>query len=678
MRGNYVKVGFSSCGIAAGAEAVFSAFQKQFKKYCFEGYLEKTGCLGFCFAEPLVEIKWNNLGPVFYGKLKPEDVEKIVVSHLIEGKIAEKFLYRFQIDNLFQKETSCLDNIVFIKNTSSNVSVKDSLGLILKERGLLSWQVIEPQDIGIYNRKIAVEIPAFNLLFSDLEEKDMEKVADILEGKNNNALSSNMFCPLQRRIVLRNCGVINPESIEDYLACGGYKSFEKALTLDKEDILREIEISGLRGRGGGGFPTATKWRIASGVKGDKKYIICNADEGDPGAYMDRSVLEGDPHSVIEGMLIGALVIGADEGFFYIRAEYPLAIKRVEKAIADAYKKGYLGKNIKGSNFSFDLEVRLGAGAFVCGEETALIASLEGKRGLPQPRPPYPSTKGLWGKPTVINNVETLANIPAIINRGGKWFSSFGTDNSSGTKVFALTGKIRNSGLIEVPMGITLKEIVYDIGGGTSSSLPVKAVQTGGPSGGVIPAKNLDIKVDYKTLRDFGSIMGSGGMIVMDESDCMVDIAKFYLGFCVDESCGKCAPCRIGGWQLYQTLDKITQGKGELSDLDKLKRISFAMQKASLCGLGQTASNPVISTLRQFLDEYKKHIIDKKCLALKCHSLITYSINQERCKRCGACVRVCPQGAITGDRNVGFYIKLDECVKCGKCYEICKFNAIERR
>ncbi|HNV24357.1 MAG TPA: NADH-ubiquinone oxidoreductase-F iron-sulfur binding region domain-containing protein, partial [Candidatus Omnitrophota bacterium] len=438
-----------------------------------------------------------------------------------------------------------------------------------------------------------------------------------------------------------------------------------------------FKISGLRGRGGGGFPTWMKWNFAKGVVADQKFIICNGDEGDPGAYMDRSVLEGDPHSVIEGMMIGGFTIGASKGYLYIRAEYPLAVERVQKALDQAYAYGLLGKNILGTNFNFDLEIRLGAGAFVCGEETALIASIEGKRGCPTPRPPYPAVKGLWGKPTVINNVETLATVPVIINKGGEWFAKIGTLNSKGTKVFALTGKVKNSGLVEVPMGITLREIVFDVGGGILNNKKIKAIQTGGPSGGVIPEKFFDTPVDYDNLQKLGSIMGSGGMIVIAEDDCLVDLAKFYLGFCVEESCGKCAPCRIGGKQLYNILTEISEGKGELKDIEKLKQISLAMQKASLCGLGQTASNPVASTLQYFEEEYRKHIVDKKCETGKCKGLLKYEIIQEKCVRCGVCMRNCPVQAITGNREKGYVIDPVKCISCGRCFEVCKFGAISR-
>ncbi len=413
------------------------------------------------------------------------------------------------------------------------------------------------------------------------------------------------------------------------------------------------------------------------VASPEKYVICNADEGDPGAYMDRSVLEGNPHAVIEGMLLAGFAVGATQGYFYIRAEYPLAIERVQRAIDQARDYGLVGDTILGSGFSMPLDIRLGAGAFVCGEETALIASIEGKRGTPSPRPPYPSVKGLWGSSTVINNVETLANIAPIILNGGAWFAKFGTENSKGTKVFAVTGKVKNSGLIEVPMGTTLRDIVYEIGGGTAAGAKFKAVQTGGPSGGVIPEQFLDTGVDYDNLQKLGSIMGSGGLIVMDENDCMVDIAKFYLKFCVDESCGKCAPCRIGGWQLLHILEGISEGRGTLEDLDRMQRISKAMQKASLCGLGQTAANPVLSTLKYFEDEYREHIVNHRCPARKCKALLDFVIVKNKCKKCGLCARTCPEKAIPGDREHGYAIDKTRCINCGMCFEACKFDAVER-
>jgi NADP-reducing hydrogenase subunit HndC len=486
------------------------------------------------------------------------------------------------------------------------------------------------------------------------------------------------FYQKQFRIVLRNCGVINPEVIDEYIARDGYAALEKVLTsMTPEQVIEELKKSGLRGRGGAGFPTWMKWDFTKKPVSDVKYIVCNADEGDPGAYMDRSTLEGDPHSVLEAMTIAGFTVGAQKGFIYIRAEYPLAIHRLEVALKQSREYGLLGDNILGTGFSFDIEIRLGAGAFVCGEETALLQSIEGNRGMPRPRPPFPAVKGLWGKPTVINNVETYANIPVIILKGGDWFGSIGTATSKGTKVFALTGKIQNSGLIEVPMGTTLREIIFDIGGGIKNGKKFKAAQSGGPSGGVLTADYLDTPIDYESLAKLGSIMGSGGLIVMDEDDCMVDVAKFYLDFTVDESCGKCAPCRIGGKQLAGILEKIAKGKGEMSDIDKLRDIGLAMQKASLCQLGGTAPNPVLSTLKYFEEEYLEHIKDRKCRAKKCKDLLQYKIIEGKCVGCTMCARKCPANAITGEKKQTHVINQSLCIKCGACYESCKFSAITK-
>ena len=487
------------------------------------------------------------------------------------------------------------------------------------------------------------------------------------------------FYQKQFRIVLRNCGVINPENIDEYIARDGYKALEKVLfEMTPEEVIAELKASGLRGRGGAGFPTGMKWEAARKAPGDIKYIVCNADEGDPGAYMDRSTIEGDPHSILEAMVIAGKAVGANFGYIYIRAEYPLAIQRLKIAIAQAKEYGLLGKDILGSGFDFDIEIRLGAGAFVCGEETALLQSIEGKRGMPRPKPPFPAMKGLWGKPTVINNVETLANVPVVLTRGAEWFSSIGTDKSKGTKVFALTGKISNSGLIEVPMGTTLREIIFDIGGGIRNGKKFKGVQTGGPSGGIIVEKDLDRPISYETLTALGSMMGSGGMIVMDEDDCVVDVSKFYMTFCVDESCGKCAPCRIGTKQMQMLLDKITRGQGEEADLAKLEQIGKAMTKASLCLLGGSAANPTLSTIRHFRDEYLEHIHDKKCRAGKCKDLVVYEINPEKCIGCGLCARRCPVTCISGEKKKAHVIDTSKCIKCGECFTVCKFGAVIKR
>ena len=484
------------------------------------------------------------------------------------------------------------------------------------------------------------------------------------------------FYQKQFRIVLRNCGVINPGNIEEYIARDGYVALEKALfEMSPQAIIDVMKASGLRGRGGAGFPTGIKWETAAKVKSDVKYIVCNADEGDPGAYMDRSTIEGDPHSVLEAMMIAGKAIGANSGFVYIRAEYPLAIERLKVAIAQAKEMGLMGSNILGSGFDFDIEIRLGAGAFVCGEETALLKSIEGNRGMPIPKPPFPAIKGLWGKPTIINNVETLANVPIILTKGADWFASIGTEKSKGTKVFALTGKINNSGLIEVPMGTTLREIIFDIGGGIRNGKKFKGVQTGGPSGGIIVEKDLDTPISYESLVALGSMMGSGGMIVMDEDDCVVDVSKFYMEFCVDESCGKCAPCRIGTNQMHALLDKISKGKGEEKDLESLERIGKAMTKASLCMLGGSAANPTMGTLRHFRDEYMEHITEHKCRAGKCKDLVVYEINPAKCIGCGLCVRKCPVPCIAGEKKQPHVIDASRCIKCGECFKACKFGAV---
>ena len=489
-------------------------------------------------------------------------------------------------------------------------------------------------------------------------------------------LNETNFYKKQHRVALRNCGVINPENIEEYIGTGGYEALGVVLTeKTPEDVIQILLDSGLRGRGGAGFPTGLKWKFAAQNEADQKYVCCNADEGDPGAFMDRSILEGDPHAVLEAMAIAGYAIGASQGYIYVRAEYPIAVKRLEIAIGQAREYGLLGENIFDSGFNFDIELRLGAGAFVCGEETALMTSIEGNRGEPRPRPPFPALKGLFQKPTILNNVETYANIPQIIVNGPEWFASMGTEKSKGTKVFALGGKINNTGLVEVPMGTTLREIVEEIGGGIPNGKKFKAAQTGGPSGGCIPAEHLDVPIDYDNLKEIGSMMGSGGLIVMDEDTCMVDIAKFFLEFTVDESCGKCTPCRIGTRRMLEILEKITKGQAEMEDLDKLEELCRHLQSASLCALGQTAPNPVLSTLRYFRDEYIAHIVDKKCPAGVCKDLLHYRIDPDKCRGCTLCARTCPADAIIGKVKEVHMINPEKCVKCGACMEKCRFGAI---
>jgi NADH-quinone oxidoreductase subunit F len=582
-----IKVGLASCGLAAGAGHVYTAAQEYIASTKADIALEKTACIGMCFAEPLLEISSDDSAPITYGYVTPETVPQIIDAFLQNKPLADHAILSSKLD---AEENSTYD--------------------------------------------------------------------------------------AQTRIVLRNCGVIDPENIDDYIARDGYASLKKAITeMSRLDVINEMKSAGLRGRGGAGFPTGLKWQFAYDAKSEKKYIVCNADEGDPGAFMDRSVLEGDPHSIIEGMAIGAYAIGADEGYIYCRAEYPLAIKHLEKAIIDARKRNLLGRNILGTKFNFTLHIKEGAGAFVCGEETALMASIEGERGMPRIRPPFPAQSGLWGKPTNINNVETFANVAWIILNGADKYNTLGTDKSRGTKVFALAGKIRNSGLIEVPMGMPLRDVIFTVGGGMKTDKPFKAVQLGGPSGGCIPESLLDTIVDYDSINQTGAIMGSGGMVVMDTGTCMVDVAKFFLNFTQNESCGKCTFCRIGTKRMLEILTRITDGKGKMEDLDLLEELSEKIKKTSLCGLGQTAPNPVLTTLKYFRDEYIAHIQEKRCPAGVCKELITFTIDAEKCVGCTACARKCPVNCISGEVKKPHVIDQDACIKCGSCYDTCKFNAI---
>ena len=527
------------------------------------------------------------------------------------------------------------------------------------------YSMVKPEDIP--------EIVSEHLL----KGRVVTRLLYVEDGGKAKALKDTDFYRLQHRVALRNCGIINPESIDEYIGTGGYEALGRVLTeMSPDDVIETILASGLRGRGGAGFPTGMKWKFASGNRGNvQKYVCCNADEGDPGAFMDRSVLEGDPHVVLEAMAIAGYAIGASQGYIYVRAEYPIAVERLNIAIKQAREYGLLGKNIFDSGFDFDIDLRLGAGAFVCGEETALMTSIEGNRGEPRPRPPFPAVKGLFASPTILNNVETYANIPQIILNGAEWFASMGTEKSKGTKVFAVNGKINNTGLVEVPMGTTLRTIIEDIGGGIPNGKKFKAAQTGGPSGGCIPAEHMDIPIDYDNLISIGSMMGSGGLIVMDEDTCMVDIAKFFLEFTVDESCGKCTPCRVGTKRLYEMLDKITKGEGTLEDLDKMEELCYYIKDNALCGLGQTAPNPVLSTLRYFRDEYIAHIVDKKCPAGVCKALLSYKIDADKCKGCTLCARNCPNGAISGKLKEPHVIDQSKCLKCGACMEKFRFGAI---
>ena len=577
--------------------------------------------------------------------------------------------------------------------SSGNDKILENLQNKVKELGLESEiRIVKTGCVGFCEKGPIVKIMPDNTFYAEVTPDDVDEIVakDLITNETVKKLlykdpitketiqNSDQinFYKKQRKIALRNCGSINPEDIDDYIYHQGYKALEKAVRMTSQEVVDIIKDSGLRGRGGGGFSTGLKWQFALNNKADQKYVVCNADEGDPGAFMDRAILEGDPHSVVEAMAICGYAIGANKGLVYIRAEYPLAVKILQMAIKAAKERGLLGKNIFNSGFDFDIEIKYGAGAFVCGEETALIHSMEGKRGEPTTKPPFPAESGYWGKPTNVNNVETFANIPFIINDEEGVFKNMGTKNSPGTKVFALAGKINNIGLIEIPMGTTLREVIYEIGGGIKGGKAFKAVQTGGPSGGCLTAKDLDTPIDFDTLKEKGSMMGSGGMIVMDEDDCMVSVSKFYLDFTVDESCGKCTPCRIGNLRLLELLEKITSGNGTEEDLDKLQELSHVIKDTSLCGLGQTAPNPVLSTMHNFWDEYVAHVRDKKCPSGKCTDLVRYMIN-EKCIGCTACSRVCPVSCISGKVKVRHEINQNACIKCGACYSTCKFSAIDR-
>jgi len=601
-----ISVGMATCGISVGGDAVFEKLKDRLK-YREDVILTKTGCIGFCHVEPLVNVYIPGKGILIYHHVQPDYVEKI-------------------IDNLDRADK--LDNILCQINR---------------------WNHITDDEV-VYGEGFG-GIPNWNEL--------------------------DFFKP-QKKLVMRNSGIINPEDIDEYIAVGGYSALYKVLKgMTADEVIDEVKKSGLRGRGGAGYPTGTKWELTKNEQSDVKYVICNADEGDPGAYMNRNEMESDPHSVIEGMIIGGYAIGAHKGIIYIRAEYPLALYRLQKAIDEAKDYGLLGENILGSGFNFDITISKGAGAFVCGEETALIASIEGETGRPRPRPPYPSERGLWGKPTNINNVETWTNIPLIIKRGGEWFRQFGNEKSPGTKVFSLVGKVENVGLVEVELGTPIRTVVYDIGGGAPKGRRVKAVQTGGPSGGCIPARFFDLPIDYENLTKVGSIMGSGGMVVMDENTCMVDTARFFLDFSVDESCGKCVPCREGLKHMLTILEDITKGNGREEDIETLEELSKTVKTASLCGLGQTAPNPVITTIKYFRDEYLEHINKKRCPALVCTALVKFEIDQQKCTGCAVCARRCPVKAIEGIIGEGetFKIDQDKCIKCGTCLEVCKFGAV---
>ena len=576
--------------------------------------------------------------------------------------------------------------------SSKSDKILEKFREIVQEKELLNVNIIQTGCFGLCAKGPIVIIKPENVFYAKVNVEDCEEIIQKhiidgeivqrllcknIDGKIVTKLDELDFYKKQKRIVLKNCGNIDPENIDDYIKVGGYKAIEKVVkTMTQDEVIEEITKSGLRGRGGAGFPTGKKWSFTKNAEGAQKYVVCNADEGDPGAFMDRSILEGDPHSVVEAMMIAGYAVGANKGYIYVRAEYPIAVHRFQIAINQAKENGFLDKKIFGTEFEFHLEIRLGAGAFVCGEETALLESVEGKRGQPRLKPPFPANKGLLQCPTVINNVETFANITRIILNGADWYNSIGTETSKGTKVFALGGDVKNIGLVEVPMGTTLREIIFDIGGGISNNRNFKAAQTGGPSGGCIPEQYLDTPIDYESLKQIGSMMGSGGLIVMDDSKCMVNLAKFYLGFTVSESCGKCNPCRIGTKRMYEILEKITSGNGEIEDINKLEKLAKTVAKSSVCGLGQSAPNPVISTLRFFKDEYIEHCVNKKCEANECKELIKISIDENKCKGCGICQKNCPVGAIIGENREVRKIDTEKCIKCRTCLYKCPFKAIE--
>ncbi len=575
--------------------------------------------------------------------------------------------------------------------SSKSPQILDNFKKIIEEKGIKNVRVIKTGCFGLCAKGPIVIIRPEDTFYAQVTPEDCEEIiqSHIVEGKvverllckdidgtKVTKLDDLTFYKKQKRIALKNCGVINPEDIDEYIAFDGYRALGRVLfEMDSDEVIETIEKSGLRGRGGAGFPTGKKWRATRDAKGDKKYVVCNADEGDPGAFMDRSILEGDPHAVLEAMAIAGFAVGAEKGYIYVRAEYPIAVHRLQIAIDQARKYGILGEKIFGTNFNFDIEIRLGAGAFVCGEETALLESIEGRRGQPRVKPPYPAQSGLWGCPTLINNVETYANIAQIILKGADWYSSIGTATSKGTKVFALGGNVNNVGLVEVPMGTTLREIVFDIGGGIPNGREFKAAQTGGPSGGCIPKEHLDTPIDYESLKEIGSMMGSGGLIVMDDTKCMVCLAKFYLQFTVSESCGKCTPCRIGTKRMLEILEKLCSGEGEEYDIYKLEKLAANIKKASICGLGQSAPNPVISTMKYFREEFRQHAIEKECKAMECKALARIEIDEEKCKACGLCQKNCPVNAIEGEGREKRYINQDKCIKCTTCIRSCPFHAI---
>ncbi len=670
-----VSIGMATCGISAGAGAIYKAIEAEIADRD-DIVLKQVGCIGQCHKEPLMEIITKDGAPYLYGELDEKTASDIMRRHLKNQPPVANLL----VDNPGENRVT----IITADTTAPNYfSLVKAVVAAAELRGMATTEAgCEGGCNGIF-----LHISPDNKKYS---VPDIDAAISVINGTGEEYFIGDKgprFCMTQNvapvtgkqmRIASRNCGVIDPESLDSAICAYAYLALEKAVNgMTPDEVISEMQGSGLRGRGGGGFSTGLKWRLTRDFKNDQKYVICNADEGDPGAFMDRNLLEGDPHAVIEGLAIAGYAIGASKGFFYIRAEYPLAIKRLRAAITQAENAGILGKNVMGTDFSFEIEIRLGAGAFVFGEETALIHSIEGERGMPRPRPPFPAEKGLWDCPTCINNVETLASVAPIIINGSAWYSSIGTEKSKGTKVFALAGKVKRTGLVEVPMGVTLRQVIFDIGGGIRNKRAFKAVQIGGPSGGCLPESLLDTEVDYDSLSRAGAIMGSGGMIVLDEDDCMVDVARYFVQFTQDESCGKCTPCREGTKRMLEILERITEGKGVLNDIELLKRLGHTVRRASLCGLGQTAPNPVLSTLRHFSEEYTDHVTRGNCKAGMCKSLLIFKVIEDNCIGCGACRRACPVGCISGEPRVVHHIDQKKCIKCGSCYRVCKFKAISR-
>lgn len=699
-----VQVGSATCEKAAGSDEVLKELTKLIRNSGRDDIsIHKTGCTSRCAREPIMSVFRQGEIPIKYEKVDTERVRRIFHEHIVGGQSIPEYVldkhtvkrYEYVItvcsaENCRRDQAPSISPETMVRESLRESGVEDGRVRIFSgtcfglcndaEMGTQHVMLVFPEKV-LYSFKTKEELK--DIIDSHIIKrtiiKKFETHANFITEQFISVYGDVSFFNKQTRLTLRNSGLIDPDSLVDYVMNKGYEALAKVL--DRADpvwVIDEVLRSGLRGRGGGGFPTGQKWKNAiTYTKDPIRYVVCNADEGDPGAFMDRSAIEGDPFIIVEGMTIGAYAVGANKGYIYVRAEYPLAIKRLEQAIKTAKENNLLGKNIMNSNFDFDLEIRLGAGAFVCGEETALIMSIEGKRGQPRHRPPYPTQSGLWGHPTVINNVETWANVPTIMLYGAEWFSRIGTKTSKGTKVFALAGKVENTGLIEVPMGTTLRDIIFDIGGGIPNGHKLKAIQTGGPSGGCIPADKLDTPVDYEELKALGSIMGSGGMIVLDDTDCMVATAKFFLEFTQDESCGKCVPCREGTLRMLEIMERITDGHGVIEDLDKLERLGSLIQKSSLCGLGMTAPNPVLSAIKNFRGEFEAHILEKRCATLKCSKLIRYEIDAEKCTGCTLCARRCPVFCISGGKRQLHVIDQTACIKCGECLESCKFDAVKK-